>query len=148
MARREGCFAIHIGMDNICTVNPNHRHLFLDCDQTPLNKLLHSIFTLVEAYPELSTTYVLASSPWNFHVANFASLPKETYFKIRNEALELKIVSPEYIHQCILKQNSVLRLGRKHNYPIRPAFRIDGYGEECLKDCAIYFKLLKHYQVR
>lgn len=111
-----GKVTLEFGRSNHCSVKGDSVfHLFIDCDNIRLSKLLDRITLLRKKFPELAKVkfVILSTSPSHFSVASFVRLTWKKYLKILWYAVDIGMEHEGHAVYTTGKGYAVLRTGAK-----------------------------------
>jgi len=124
-----------VGLDNTCS--EGGFHVFLDCDDQPLGKVLAYAERLSERLG--CRVFLCESSPWKWQLLCYANVSWPHYLSILEDADRFGVLDSAYRYCTEKKGYGVLRVGAKP-FGSSPRFVYSvGYGCGCVK-CQAFFE--------
>jgi hypothetical protein len=106
---------LHCGPSNHCDLNDEQFHLFLDCDDVKLRKLLDGIDKMRKRFKELRSEkfFISNTSLDHFSIIAFVSMTWAKYRQMLWYAVKIGLAHDGYAYYSTGKKYAVLRLGAK-----------------------------------
>lgn len=129
---------LHNGLSNHCDLDDELFHLFLDCDDVELRKLLDGIDKMKKRFKELRSEkfLILNTSSDHFSIVAFATVSWKRYLQMLWYAVKIGLAHDGYAFYTAGKRYAALRLGAQYGIVPKTMYSIGGTVtcEQCFKE--------------